>query len=132
MLRVKTSKRTVMQRPPDQHPQCAQCLPAKCCRYFSLQVDTPVDERDFDDLLWMIAHEHVSVYVDDKEWYLMIHTQCHFLDTETNMCKIYEKRPHMCREHLVDDCEWHGGYDFEEHFKSHDDLKKWIERTRPF
>jgi len=109
-----------------QHPQCAQCLPAKCCRYFSLEVDTPVDKRDYDDLLWMLAHQQVSVYVDDGAWYLMVHTQCNFLDTDTNLCKIYDTRPEMCREHSVDDCEWHGPYGFEHHFKSYDEFMAYL------
>jgi Fe-S-cluster containining protein len=113
-----------------QHPQCAQCLPAKCCKYFSLQIDTPRSKRDYDDLLWMLAHRHVSVYVDDKVWYLMVHTSCSFLDAATNMCKIYETRPQMCREHSVDDCEWHGPYDFEEHFRSYAELADWMKKKR--
>ncbi len=113
---------------PPQHPQCAQCLPAKCCRYFSLEVDRPTTKRDYDDLLWMLAHRHVSVYIEKKKWYLMVHTQCRFLDTETNMCTIYDTRPQMCREHPVTDCEWHGPYDFEEHFRSYEDLKRWMKK----
>ena len=113
-----------------QHPQCAQCLPAKCCRYFSLQIDTPRTKRDFDDLLWMIAHQQVSIYIEKRKWFLMVHTQCRFLDTDTNMCAIYETRPEMCRDHSVKECEWHGPYDFEEHFKSYEELKKWMKRRR--
>jgi Fe-S-cluster containining protein len=111
-----------------QHPQCAQCLPAKCCRYFSLQIDAPHTKRDYDDLLWMITHQQVSIYIEKRKWYLMVHTQCRFLDTNTNMCGIYDKRPMMCREHSVKECEWHGPYDFEEHFKSYEELKKWMKR----
>ena len=113
-----------------QHPQCAQCLPAKCCRYFSLEIDQPTSKREYDDLLWMLAHQNVSVYVDEGKWYLMIHTQCQFLDTDTNCCTIYDTRPQMCREHSADDCEWQGPYGFEEHFKSHDDLNKWIKKRK--
>ena len=111
-----------------QHPQCAQCVPAKCCRYFSLEIDRPRNRRDFDDLLWMLAHRDVSFYIEEKKWFLMVHTQCRFLDTATNMCSIYENRPQMCREHPFEECEWHGPYDFEEHFKSYDALKKWMKK----
>jgi Fe-S-cluster containining protein len=113
---------------PPQHPQCAQCLPAKCCRYFSLQIDRPVIKRDYDDLLWMLAHRHVSIYIEKRKWYLMVHTQCRFLDTTTNRCAIYETRPQMCREHSVSECEWHGPYDFEEHFRSYEDLQRWMKK----
>lgn len=111
-----------------QHPQCAQCLPAKCCRYFSIQVDTPRSKRDFDDFLWMIAHRQVSIYIEKRKWFLMIHTQCCFLDTDTNRCAVYETRPEMCRDHSVKECEWHGPYDFDNHFKSYEDLKRWMKK----
>lgn len=110
----------------ENHPQCAQCRPAKCCQYFSLQIDTPRSKRDYDDLLWMLAHRHVSVYIEETVWYLMVHTECTFLDKRTNRCTIYESRPQMCREHSVDDCEWHGDYEFEEHFKSYEELERWL------
>ncbi|MEJ2722164.1 MAG: YkgJ family cysteine cluster protein [bacterium] len=126
MINIQAKKPTSV----TQHPQCAQCLPAKCCRYFSLEIDKPVNKRDYDDLLWMLAHEKVSIYVDDGKWYLMIHTQCRFLDTDTNLCTVYNDRPQMCREHSVEECEWHGPYGFEEHFKSYDDLKKWMRKRK--
>ena len=111
-----------------QHPQCAQCLPAKCCRYFSIQIDTPRSKRDFDDLIWMIAHRQVSIYIEKRKWFLMVHTQCRFLDTDTNRCAVYETRPEMCRDHSVKECEWHGPYDFDNHFKSYEDLKRWMKK----
>jgi hypothetical protein len=116
-------------RPPKQHPQCAQCVPAKCCRYFSLEIDRPKTRRDFDDLLWMLAHRQVSVYVEKKKWYLMVHTLCRFLDTDTNFCTIYDKRPQMCREHPWQDCEWHGPYGFDEHFMSYEALERWMKKN---
>lgn len=115
-------------RAADQHPRCAQCIPAKCCRYFSLEIDRPRTKRDYDDLLWMIAHQKISIYVEKKKWYLMVHTQCEFLDIDTNFCTIYDKRPQMCREHSVDECEWHGPYNFDKHFKSYDELRRWMKK----
>ena len=91
-----------------------------------MEIDTPRDERDYDDMLWMLAPQQISIYVDEGKWYLMVHTQCQFLDTDTNLCKIYDTRPQMCREHSVDDCEWHGAYDFEQHFRSYDQLMQFM------
>jgi len=93
-------------------------------------MDTPRSKADFDDLLWMIAHRQVSIYIEKRKWFLMVHTQCRFLDTDTNMCAIYEKRPRMCRDHTVKECEWHGSYDFDNHFKSYEDLKRWMKKKR--
>ncbi len=120
--------RTKAERAFAQHPQCAQCIPAKCCRYFSLQIDRPLNRRDYDDLLWMLAHRQVSIYIEKRKWYLMVHTQCRFLDTDTNLCTTYETRPEMCREHSWTECEWQGPYEFTEHFKSYEELKRWMKR----
>lgn len=121
-----TPKRT--HEPVKKHPRCVQCIPAKCCRYFSLEIDRPRSKRDYDDLLWMLAHRDVSIYIEEKKWYLMVHNECSFLDTRTNLCVSYETRPQMCREHCVDECEWHGPYDFEEHFKSYNDFARWLKK----
>ncbi len=110
------------------HPKCAKCLPAKCCRYFSLEIDRPTCKRDYNDFLWFLAHENISIYLWEKKWYLMIHNTCTFLDPEENICTIYDKRPKMCREHSVDECEFNSDYEFDEHFKSYDELKKWIKK----
>jgi Fe-S-cluster containining protein len=120
---TKTSARSLKQ-----HPQCAQCVPAKCCRHFSLEIDRPRNRRDYDDLLWMLAHRQVSIYIENRKWYLMIHTACRFLDTETNLCTVYDTRPEMCREHSWRECEWHGPYEFDEHFKSYEEFKRWMKK----
>jgi len=112
------------------HPRCAKCLPAKCCRYFSLEIDKPANKRDYDDLLWFLAHEKVSIYLWEKRWYLMVHNPCTFLDSHSNTCKIYDKRPKMCREHSVDECEFDSDYEFDEHFKSYDELKRWLKKNK--
>ena len=112
------------------HPKCAKCLPAKCCRYFSLEIDEPETKRDYDDFLWFLAHENVSIYLWNDSWYLMLHNTCQFLDPEENICTIYDERPQMCREHSVDECEFNSEYEFDEHFKSYDDLKKWMKKKK--
>ncbi len=96
--------------------------------YFSLEIDRPRNKRDYNDFLWFLAHANVSIYVWQKSWYLMVHNPCSFLDAKTNLCSIYETRPAMCREHTIEDCEFDSAYDFEEHFKSCDELKRWMRK----
>jgi Fe-S-cluster containining protein len=110
--------------------KCSRCLPAKCCLYFSLEIDRPRSKRDYDDLLWFLAHDDVSIYIWKKDWYLMVHNRCKFLDVKTNLCSAYEYRPRMCREHTTDDCEFDSDYDFDEHFKSYEDLKRWMKKKK--
>lgn len=110
--------------------QCLKCRPAKCCMYFSLEIDPPENKRDYDDFLWFLAHENVSIYLWENSWYLMIHNKCTFLDKATNRCTTYETRPKMCREHLTKDCEFDSDYEFDEHFTSYDDLKRWMKKQK--
>ncbi len=112
--------------------QCKKCLPAKCCTYFSLEVDEPEDRKDFDAMLWQIAHKGVSFYIYRKAWYMMVDTVCEFLTPE-NKCAIYETRPYICKEHSIDSCEYTGDdYGFTEHFKSYDELLAWIKENTNF
>lgn len=112
--------------------QCKNCLPAKCCTYFSVEIDAPETRKDHEAMLWQIAHKGVSIYIYRKAWYLMVDTVCGFL-TADNKCAIYETRPYICREHSIDSCEYTGDdYGFTEHFKSYDDLLAWIKENTNF
>jgi hypothetical protein len=116
----------------DVHDQCRRCRPAKCCQYFSLEIDRPRSKKDYDDLLWFLAHENVSIYLWKRAWYLMVHNPCVFLDRRTNLCTIYDRRPRICREHSTEDCEFDSDYEFDEHFKSYDDLLRWLRKKGIF
>ena len=112
--------------------QCKNCLPAKCCTYFSVEIDAPETRKDHEAMLWQIAHKGVSIYIYRKAWYLMVDTVCGFLTPE-NKCAIYETRPYICREHSIDTCEYtRDDYGFTEHFKSYDDLLAWIKENTNF
>jgi Fe-S-cluster containining protein len=76
----------------------------KCCRYFALAIDTPETKRDFDDIRWYLCHEHTKVFVEDGDWYLEVKTLCRHLD-EDSRCRIYKKRPKICRAHATKNCE---------------------------
>ena len=55
----------------DDTHQCEKCLPAYCCNYFAFGIDEPEDRRDYESLLWKIAHENVSFYIYRKDWYII-------------------------------------------------------------
>ncbi|MDH3257003.1 MAG: YkgJ family cysteine cluster protein [Nitrospinota bacterium] len=112
--------------------QCKNCLPAKCCTYFSLEVDEPENRKDYEAMLWQIAHRGVSFYIYRKAWYMMVDSVCEFLTPE-NKCGIYETRPYICKEHSIETCEYtEGDYGFTEHFKSYDELMAWIKENTNF
>ena len=83
---------------------CDHCT-AKCCRYFALPIDTPVDRSDYENIRWYMLHGDVSIFVDDGSWYLLIHNQCDHIDDQ-NRCGIYEDRPTICRSYSTDSCEF--------------------------
>jgi Fe-S-cluster containining protein len=84
-------------------PTCTGCV-AHCCRYVSVEIDTPDTKWQYDQILWMLLHQNVSVYVEhDGLWYVEFQTRCGALD-EANLCKIYEDRPRLCREYSNETC----------------------------
>jgi len=101
-------------------PPCHDCN-AKCCKYFSLEIDAPATPKDHDHIRWYLMHEHVVVWVQDGSWHLEIRTRCKNLLPD-NRCGIYETRPQICRDYGWPDaespdddpCEYftgEGGYD---------------------
>ena len=77
--------------------RCNKC-DGRCCRYIAVEIDKPVSKGDFDDLRWYIAHRGVTVFVEDKRWYVNFSSRCNFL-TSDHRCEAYEDRPKICRDH---------------------------------
>ena len=69
----------------DDTHQCEKCLPAYCCNYFAFGIDEPEDRRDYESLLWKIAHENTSIYIYRQDWFIMIHNRCNFLMPTINV-----------------------------------------------
>lgn len=112
--------------------QCSKCLPAKCCLYYAFELDPPKTRKDYESLLWKIAHGLTSIYIYRKKWHIMIHTRCNFLNKD-NKCDIYEQRPYLCREHSTANCEYtDSDYGFSEHFRSYDELLAYIKANTKF
>jgi len=83
---------------------CDHCT-GLCCRYFALPIDTPVDRNDYENIRWYMLHGDVSIFVDDDNWYLLIHNACDQLD-HSNRCGIYDNRPTLCRSYSTANCEF--------------------------
>lgn len=88
---------------------CEKC-DGRCCRYVAIEIDKPVTKSDFDDVRWYTAHRAVSVFVQDKRWYISFASRCNFL-TSDNRCEIYKTRPKICRKHEISECEGPRGDD---------------------
>ena len=106
--------------------QCDKCA-GLCCRYFALPIETPEDKEDYDDIRWYLCHKDVTVFVEDGDWYLNIKNKCRHLSAKDHRCKIYAKRPRICRGYRHSDCDYvEGEYDYELHFTSDKDMEEYI------
>lgn len=109
---------------------CEHCT-AACCRYIALPIEKPETRADFDDIRWYLLHEHVSVFVEDGDWYIAFNTPCRHLQPD-NRCGIYETRPRVCRAYSTDNCDYHSGdYGWEEHFGAPEHLDEYLVRNPP-
>lgn len=108
---------------------CGKCN-ALCCRYFCFEIDEPDEYDDFEDIRWYLCHEGVSVHVDeDEDWYIQIENRCNQLD-ESNLCKIYEDRPLICRSYSGENCELTGSdYGYIEEFTTPEQLDEYARKT---
>ena len=83
---------------------CEECN-AECCRYVTADIDAPKDKDAWDEIRWYVMHENVYVYQDnDGEWHVEFRTPCKNLGVD-NKCLIYDKRPLVCRDHNVEECD---------------------------
>lgn len=86
--------------------KCGGCI-ALCCRYFALEIDTPDEPDDFENLRWYLVHESTGLFIDDGAWYLQIFSKCKLLGPD-NKCSDYENRPSICREYSDESCDYDG------------------------
>ncbi len=105
---------------------CRKCE-AKCCQYYALQIDTPRSKDDFENLRWYITHKRTRIFYERRKWFLEVLNKCRYLDKD-HKCKIYNKRPQVCRDHEAKSCEHTlGEADHEHYFKDLKDLDKYIQ-----
>ena len=102
-----------------------------CCEYVAVDIDKPETKTDCDDIIWLLLHKNVWVYIDDKnDWYVQFNTPCEKL-TENKLCGIYENRPNVCRKHTQDECERYGkGSPYKKIFRKKEDFTKWLEENK--
>jgi len=85
---------------------CEGC-DAKCCRHVTVDIDKPSCKRDYDEVIWFLMHEDVSVFIDhDNDWNVEFQTKCNALVGE--LCAAYENRPRLCAEYDTETCVQHG------------------------
>lgn len=101
---------------------------AKCCRYFALPIDKPSTFEEFDYVRWYLLHEGASVFVEDGDWFLLVHSPCKALGPD-NRCQIYETRPQICREYSTTRCEYDDLFVFEQYFETPEQVEEYAVAT---
>jgi Fe-S-cluster containining protein len=96
---------------PEGEVLCEYCT-AKCCRYFAMPIETPDTFKELEYLRWFMLHDRASVFKEDDDWYLLVHTKCKHLQ-DNNMCGIYDTRPEICREYTTKNCEYEEDWTYE-------------------
>ena len=108
---------------------CEECK-QECCRSVIVEVDEPTTKGDWEDIKWQVAHKNVKVIRDNEQaWCIEFLTDCNHL-AEDGKCKIYEKRPAMCRNHSSETCVINGeGEYYEVILGSIEDVEKYLEEN---
>jgi Fe-S-cluster containining protein len=131
---VSSGRRTSKKKPRRDQLKPGQCLcdfcTGKCCRYFSLPIDTPHSWDDFDSIRWYLAHGQTLVYVVKAQWYLLVKTRCTYL-TRDNRCGIYLNRPKICRQYSTKDCEYDDDWSFTKIFETPEQIWEYAEAMLP-
>jgi Fe-S-cluster containining protein len=108
---------------------CDYCT-AKCCRYFALPIDRPKSEQDYDYIRWYLLHEQATMFLEDDDWYLLVHTVCKHLQDD-NRCGIYETRPQICRDYTTKDCEYEDSWTYDQYFETPEQVHEYAEAVLP-
>ncbi|MEM9941002.1 MAG: YkgJ family cysteine cluster protein [Planctomycetota bacterium] len=104
---------------------CNYCT-AKCCRYFSLSMERPNNAEDFDYMRWYLLHEHATVFAENDDWYLLVHTVCKHLQKD-HRCGIYDTRPKICRDYKTSHCEYEDDFTFDRYFEMPEQVAEYSE-----
>ena len=104
---------------------CEYCT-AKCCRYFALPMDTPETFEEFEYIRWFLLHDRASVFQEEGDWYILVHTKCKHLQSD-NRCGIYETRPQICRDCTTKECEYEDDWTYEFYLERPEQVSEYIE-----
>ena len=73
-----------------------------------------------------MLHEGATVFTDDDQWYILIHSSCRHLKSN-NLCGIYETRPQICRDYTTDQCEYENDWTYEMYFETPEQIQEYAE-----
>ena len=104
---------------------CEYCT-AKCCRYFALPIDSPESIEEWEYVRWYLLHDRASLFWDEGNWYLLVHTTCKHLQDD-HRCGIYETRPQICRDYTTDKCEYEDDWVYDKYLETPEQVWEYCE-----
>ena len=104
---------------------CDYCT-AKCCRYFALPIEAPKNREDFEYLRWYLLHERATLFTEEDQWYLMVHTVCKHLQPDQR-CGIYLTRPQICRDYSTKNCEYEDDWVYDRYFETAEQIDEYAD-----
>jgi uncharacterized protein len=108
---------------------CLEC--GKCCTYVAVGINAPRNPGYATDVLWYLYHENVYVYRDgDGDWSVHFETRCRNLAPDLR-CRIYEQRPHICRNFDNTTCEVNSQEGDPITFTSPEQFLDWLDVKHP-
>ncbi len=110
---------------PKGHSLCEYCT-AKCCHYFALPIETPTEFEDFEYIRWYLLHDRATIFTEDEDWYLLVHTTCKHLQPDYR-CGIYATRPKICRDYTTDACEYDDDWAYERYLETPEQVHEYCE-----
>jgi Fe-S-cluster containining protein len=82
---------------------CRGCV--RCCTYITVEIDAPRAAWEYDQWLWVLHHQHLSLYLEKPErWLLHFETRCRQLQPN-GRCAIHGHHPVLCRDYDPRSCE---------------------------
>lgn len=131
MKKPTTEEITRLRMNPAEMLKVCQLCGGRCCTYVAIQIDTPEKYEEFENIRWYCAHEKVWVFMDeDEDWYVAFDARCENLQDDFK-CGIYDKRPSVCRNHKFGDCDYFLDGEFEQEFRSLDDVDDYLRERFP-
>jgi uncharacterized protein len=128
-LRAVKSPTVKPKLPRDQIPAgdalCDHCT-AKCCRYFAMPIEKPTTREDWEFVRWYLLHEGATVFKEEGNWYLLVHSVCQHLQSD-NRCGIYHTRPLICRDYSTKDCEYEDDWLYEQYIETPEQAGEYAE-----
>ena len=92
-------------------------------------MDKPETLEDWENIKWQVAHKNIQVILDNEDsWCIEFLTPCDEMD-DSGKCRVYDKRPAMCKKHSPENCIVNGDGDYYKViFKCIENVENYLEK----